>query len=1613
MSLSNVQRKLGYYPIVYNIKNQKFWIPRPGKGDSYVEIDIEVGDGGGSGGPPPGGGGGGGDISLDGYATEDWVEAQGYLTDADIDGLASEQWVLDQEYITIAEVPPPVLDGALVFKGTVATEADLPNQNKVGDLWFAEDDEHLYAWGEDGKWHKLNTVDDVNLEDYATEEWVEGKGYITIDQVPEVNLDGYATEEWVEDKGYITADDIPDVPLDEYARLDGADFTGKTTFFGNGFSIEERRAVTIHDIEFADIWKLNAARGKIEGRDGREIDMYYGHLYFDDIRLNADGSVHAKEFVGDGSKLTNLPIPDGGIPEAPLDGYQYARKNGDWTEIDIPDGFSGDYNDLTNTPDIPQSTSDLTNDSGFITLEDVPPAPDGGIPEAPMDGYQYARKNGAWSEIEIPDVPDVNLDEYARLDGAHFTGFINSEKHIYVGPKLFDSDHAPDGPFQSRYGPASLAVGENYNANVLSFDAATWSSMMGCVMHLRYEPFRSMAMPAENAGTFVISKKEDPTSKAWTAEDTAFGVYTENQVAPVSGNPGPCVWVRDHLQVGKGVIANEFIGDGSKLTGLPPTHWDDIEGKPCIPECCEFDIPIREVYQGDEVGDQAVDINNKDFPDSLVVGSLIEMPKDDRGNYYDATVTDITDRGTHKSLSIDPWQTTLDCYECSATIKFNACGDDEGGAVGINEVLAEGNIADAAQSLKFQVSEADVPYDAPSTKDTIDLDARFASRYGATATIHQVNEPFTIDTDDWDGVYQRAKGYIAAFEVGFNGLYQSGNDDEYFVAANYGMGGAYLSITPQAADSKDEVYLNINTNGLEFISSDLKIRDGSVTATEFIGDGSKLTNLPAAGGAAGIDEVLEVNNTAGTLQSLRFNKPTGENVPEDQWPDWWPDFKARSAYDPNAKPFPAPEPWTIELNTGHRCFGSSYLAAINYDSEGPSHAWDPANDDIEYYQTEVYHNGLVITKSGNEVASYSDEQGSLASYGAYFIKNFESVEKSLNIGFTGISHRAEIPYGYTDDVGLLYAGIDLDSSPYGEDNPNVHIRYDKKSKLGNLESEPVRAFGVSILDDVNQIDLEDDDFTFEVLSDGTVKAKEFIGDGSKLTNLPVGDVDLDEYARLDGAEFTGELTATKLQGDYLGTSEQITSTWPWDNIEQSVQIDKENGVIIYSQGGKGSGTDPDRPTEGHPALCFSNLAGGGPRAWFFDYKGTINSSYLAVGRPNHNSWPEVGYQRGFKPGIYMMAEYTDSDIHDIDETYIDVTASENQTTPIFEVHPAANPNATVSITPEGSITAVEFIGDGSKLTGLPVGGGGADLDENSELHIKSLAAGDNIRTNPTGTGVEVNGELGVVHVKPKSDSATAFEVFKPDGSTTQEASSMFRVSPNGDVQIGHTAIDLKPDGSAVFTGMISGNGTVGYQGNEIRVFSDYASSSTGTGGIHLSYESTSKTSLITAGANDATASSLAFAFPGGGQNPKENIGITFRKGGSADFGGGVSATEFIGDGSKLTGVAPINAPEFTGDAIFLGDNTYFIKKVLVNGELQVKGWSFMEKLSVTNEFGGGTIDTTELYIRQQGRDEETNALISRQPQGDDSANVYIGNKKILVEGEGGGLPDFRNLPALT
>ena len=90
--------------------------------------------------------------------------------------------------------------------------------------------------------------------------------------------------------------------------------------------------------------------------------------------------------------------------EAPLDGQQYARQNGEWTVVE---------------PGIPDAPSDGKtygrNNGAWTPVESVEP----GIPDAPSDGKTYGRNNGSWSVVTegITDSPSDGK-QYARQDGA-------------------------------------------------------------------------------------------------------------------------------------------------------------------------------------------------------------------------------------------------------------------------------------------------------------------------------------------------------------------------------------------------------------------------------------------------------------------------------------------------------------------------------------------------------------------------------------------------------------------------------------------------------------------------------------------------------------------------------------------------------------------------------------------------------------------------------------------------------------------------------------------------------------------------------------------------------------------------------------------------------------------------------------------------------------------------------------------------------------------------------------------------------------------------------------------------------------------------------------------
>lgn len=95
---------------------------------------------------------------------------------------------------------------------------------------------------------------------------------------------------------------------------------------------------------------------------------------------------HDATIEGDGTEANPLKVvgggQGGGIEEAPIDGKQYARKDGEWAEVEAgasnwediegkpstfpPSAHGHSVRDITDFPSIPTKTSELENDSGFI-----------------------------------------------------------------------------------------------------------------------------------------------------------------------------------------------------------------------------------------------------------------------------------------------------------------------------------------------------------------------------------------------------------------------------------------------------------------------------------------------------------------------------------------------------------------------------------------------------------------------------------------------------------------------------------------------------------------------------------------------------------------------------------------------------------------------------------------------------------------------------------------------------------------------------------------------------------------------------------------------------------------------------------------------------------------------------------------------------------------------------------------------------------------------------------------------------------------------------------------------------------------------------------------------
>ena len=134
--------------------------------------------------------------------------------------------------------------------------------------------------------------------------------------------------------------------------------------------------------------------------------------------LGIDIPTATSELTNDSGFITSADVPTATS--------QLTNDSGFITSSDVSAaGLSGDYDDLTNKPDIPTLTSQLTNDSGFITNSSVPTLTsqlfnDSGFitsADIPTDVSAFTNDAGYITSADIPE----NLSDFNNDCG--FIGF--------------------------------------------------------------------------------------------------------------------------------------------------------------------------------------------------------------------------------------------------------------------------------------------------------------------------------------------------------------------------------------------------------------------------------------------------------------------------------------------------------------------------------------------------------------------------------------------------------------------------------------------------------------------------------------------------------------------------------------------------------------------------------------------------------------------------------------------------------------------------------------------------------------------------------------------------------------------------------------------------------------------------------------------------------------------------------------------------------------------------------------------------------------------------------------------------------------------------------------
>lgn len=213
------------------------------------------------------------------------------------------------------------------------------------------------------------------------------------------------------------------------------------------------------------------------------------------------------------------------IQDAPSDGNQYVRQDGEWSVVNIPDQF----------------------------------------PEAPIDNKQYARKNGDWSEVVIPE---VEIPEMTWENVANKPSWIGSSKPTYTVNEISNAVATND----SRLSDARTPLAHTHTkSNITDFAHQHFKADITDFAHSH------AISDITNLSTTLDKKVDAVTGKGLSTND-----YTTAEKTKLSG-------IAEGAEVNVNADWNATTGDAQILNKpalkavATSGDYNDLSNKPTIP----------------------------------------------------------------------------------------------------------------------------------------------------------------------------------------------------------------------------------------------------------------------------------------------------------------------------------------------------------------------------------------------------------------------------------------------------------------------------------------------------------------------------------------------------------------------------------------------------------------------------------------------------------------------------------------------------------------------------------------------------------------------------------------------------------------------------------------------------------------------------------------------------------------------------------------------------------------------------------------------------------------------------------------------------------------------